>query len=125
MLLLTNKCTSSTLIILSTIASLQVHSVSAQELPSLRVGMEYEDAHQALLDSGWQPVGSNIMYCMGGELQFIKNGACKAGFTNVQDCTGGGYCSYLWRNALGTRLSTVSFGGRSSYDGTLASWQFE
>ena len=100
-----------------------VNAVHAQNLPALRQNMDYVDAHQILLNSGWQMVGTNVMQCQhGGALQ---RGVCNAGFTNVEGCSANGYCSYSWVNAEGVGLRTTSFGGRSSFDGTLAGWKLK
>lgn len=106
-------------------ASLHVNDACAQQLPRLRAGMDYLEAHKLLVNSGWQMIGSNIMFCQGGKYDGVQKSACNAGFTNVNGCTANGYCSYLWKNAQGTILRTVSFGGRSSHDGSLINWGFE
>ncbi len=109
--------TSLLLVLFSMATAIAVH---AQQLPALRQNMDYVEAHRMLLNSGWQMVGNNVMHCQhGGSLQ---RAVCNAGFTNVKLCGATGYCSYSWSNAEGVGLITTSFGGRHSYDGTLAGW---
>ena len=105
----------------SLLALSSVSQVHAQQLPPLRQNMKYVEAHQTLLNSGWQMVGNNIMHCQRGNA--LKVGACNSGFTNVDICSTTGYCSYSWINAEGDGLRTTSFGGRNSYDGTLSGWK--
>jgi len=97
----------------------------AQSLPPLRQGMDYADAHQQLLNAGWQMKVTNVMVCVGAARGVFEKNLCRAGYTNVSGCSANGYCGYNWTNVNGKTLSTTSFGGPSVSAITLVGWKFE
>lgn len=103
---------------------LALPKVAAQDFSFLRQGMNYQKAHDLLLENGWQMIGQP-MTCRGNNHADVQNAVCEAGFYNVVGCSGNGYCSYNWKNAYGQKLQTTSFGGHSSYDGTLIGWTID
>ncbi len=91
----------------------------AQSLLPLRQGMPYPEAHQKMINVGWQMVYTYIG-CTG--VPPNAETAC-AKYANVIDCSANGWCSWRWVNDSGKRLIITSFG--MGADGNVTNWKWE
>lgn len=97
----------------------------AQTLPpTLRQGMPYAEAREALLDAGWQAVYQSPNRERFGAVAYLVD---ELGYGEVVDCagTGMGFCLFAFTDAEGNQLAVTTVNNQPGQQPTLYGWRLE
>jgi hypothetical protein len=91
--------------------------VFSQEVPLLMQGSPYDVERKKLLVAGWQKVIDINRDC--NSLPMPNRSVCYQ-YQEYDDCSGTGYCSFLWRDNHGRDLQVNTYG----IDHMVTGWRY-